>query len=379
MGSFDATVNTVKAILGAGGFALPWAFAQGGIILTPTCLLISLVLSLYSMWLMIRAKTHMLEKGIDREKLSSYSMLCAAIFGKVGERIAEMLILSCCLGVCSAYLVFTGSTMYSLLPNMLSANQWVVGITPVMVLLSWLREMKGVSLISLMGTISVALGMGYVTYYCLAGGMAWAAAPLWVPEAFPKFFGSVAFLFFVHFTLPQIESAMETPKQYLPVSILAFSLCGVIGTLFGVIGAVGFGPSVSSVVVTMLEGSIAAVFVKILLCANLMCTFPIIVRSAFLIIEGWFESSGTQLATLPSRAIRTAFVSTACWAGVSIPSFGALIGLVGGISLTLITLFIPPLMVLKTEKNIKLIEKPALAAMMLIGAAILVMTLVTGG
>ena len=51
----DAIINVVKAIMGAGAFALPWAFTQGGLILTPIALVVSCILSLYSLSMLCRA------------------------------------------------------------------------------------------------------------------------------------------------------------------------------------------------------------------------------------------------------------------------------------------------------------------------------------
>ena len=43
-----------------------------------------------------------------------------------------------------------------------------------------------------------------------------AALPLANPGGFASYFGSVAFLFFIHFTLPAIESSMVPRCSLLP-------------------------------------------------------------------------------------------------------------------------------------------------------------------
>ena len=35
LGKLAVSMNVAKAIMGAGGFAIPWAFAKGGLALTP--------------------------------------------------------------------------------------------------------------------------------------------------------------------------------------------------------------------------------------------------------------------------------------------------------------------------------------------------------
>jgi len=375
----ETVINVVKAIMGAGGFALPWAFAQGGLALTSGLLAASTVISLYTLSVMLRAKKLAFEHDskLTRDDTSSYTELASVVLGKTGGRLAELLILSCCLGVCSAYLVFVASTLQTIIGY--DQNTLVIAMTPVMVLLAWLRKMSGVSVISILGTVSVTLGMIFVTWFCLQQPMMWSAVPMSAPAAFPKFFGSVAFLFFVHFTLPGIEHSMAKPEKFLKASTSAFTICAVASTIFGIVGALAFGPGVSSVVVTMLGSGSLAVIVKLLLCANLLCTFPIIVRSAFLVIEGWFNSGGIELNLFSIRAIRSAFVCFASFCSCTIPSFGALLGLVGGVSLTMITLVLPPWMLFtmtkKTGTKLSAIETIVLWACIIIGAGIVGMTL----
>jgi proton-coupled amino acid transporter len=103
----------------------------------------------------------------------------------------------------------------------------------------------------------------------------------------------------------------------------------VVGGLFGIIGAWGFGPGVESVVVTMLTGP-AGVAVKLLLAVNLLFTFPIMARSCLTILEDTAKGAAAEIATAPSLAIRTAFVLSAAAIAYVVPNFGTILGLVGG-------------------------------------------------
>jgi proton-coupled amino acid transporter len=259
----------------------------------------------------------------------------------------------------------------------------VWAITPAMVALAWLRSMAGVSLMAVVGNASVLAGMGFVCWYSLQQPLQLAALPLAAPGGFASYFGSVAFLFFIHFTLPAIESAMAVPSRFMAATTKAFYLCAVIGCIFGALGAAAFGPGVSSVVITQLGATRVATAVKLLLCVNLLFTFPIVCRSAFLIIENLFERNGVALGTLQQRALRTAFVCAASFVATSVPSFGALLSLVGGVSLAMISLVFPPLILLlaKDGKGGRLLaagalERASAALITAAGVAIMVFTLV---
>jgi proton-coupled amino acid transporter len=259
----------------------------------------------------------------------------------------------------------------------------VWAITPAMVLLAWLRSMAGVSLMAVVGNVSVLAGMGFVGWYSLQQPMQLAALPLAAPGGFGSYFGSVAFLFFIHFTLPAIESAMAVPSRFMAATSKAFSLCAVIGCVFGALGAAAFGPNVSSVVITQLGATKLATAVKLLLCVNLLFTFPIVCRSAFLIIESMAERNGITLGTLQQRSLRTAFVVAASALATSVPSFGALLSLVGGVSLSMISLVFPPLILLLARDPAggrllpaSALERAFAALIAAVGVAIMVFTLV---
>lgn len=56
---------------------------------------------------------------------------------------------------------------------------------------------------------------------------------------------------------------------------------------------------------------------------------------------GLFERGGKTLSGLQQKGLRSAFVVAATVLATSIPSFGALLSLVGGVSLSVITLVFP--------------------------------------
>ena len=137
-----------------------------------------------------------------------------------------------------------------------------------------------------MGTVSVALGMSWVTVVALANpafAANFAAIPVSNPAAFSGFFGTVAFLFFIHFTLFGVQEAMPRPQTVRPRGEQGVRF--VHGDQRGVRSdrRVGVRPGVKSVVITMLDG--AAGTAVALLCVNLLFTFPLMARSCLNICE----------------------------------------------------------------------------------------------
>jgi len=362
-----ASANVVKSILGAGTFALPWAFAKTGTVFTTVYMVLAAVQCLYCLSIMQRAGAIAVEKDPKNSDLiTSYGGLAVATLGPIGGNLTTLTVFVCVFGIAAAFMVFIASTLATIFPY--TQNHFIKVITPIMVALSFIRTLSGVSIISMFGNVSVLLGMGAVIAYASQLGFNFASIPVMNAAGFPAAFGSVAFLFFVHFTMPPIEWSMAQPKQFFNSAAKAFAGSTIVAAAFGALGAAAFGAGVSSVVITMMSGTAAAV-VKLLLCFNLLCTFPIVSSSAFQIIERVMGGADNMSAPLIYGS-RSAFVILAAWSAIAIPSFGKLLGLVGGVSCTALTLIFPPLMLFATDKNISPVEKLYLLVTIAAGVAI---------
>merc|ERR1719375_2259505 len=256
--------------------------------------------------------------------------------------------------------------MAATLADVVSMSQirLVAYLTPVMMSLSWLRDLSYVSVTSALGNVSVYSGMAFVAFVALQRMGAAATSPAGIAWAHPaaafSIFGSVAYLFFIHFTLPEIESSMREKLRGSFVGSVATAFLGTftISSIFGIIGALGFGAGVSSVVVTELAASPAATTVKVLLVLNLLFTFPVVGRAAFTTLEREMckvsrVAQSDDLNGPAVLAMRSAFVALAAFCAVSIPSFGRLLGLVGGVCCSALTIFFPPLMLLRVDSRLR--------------------------
>ena len=362
-GETAAVVNTVKAIFGAGGFSLPWAFAQGGVALVSACLLASYVFALEALKMLVRAQDTLIDNGVvsGYEEVQTYAGLTGAALGPAGDVLCKALNVITCFGISVGYIIFVSDTLISMLPAAtqltFSTARMIITSLPLWVALSWQRSFKGVNLISLMGTVSVALGMSWVTVVALANpafAANFAAIPVSNPAAFSGFFGTVAFLFFIHFTLFGVQEAMPDRRRFVPAVSKAFGLSMVISAAFGLIGAWGFGPGVKSVVITMLDGA-AGTAVKALLCVNLLFTFPLMARSCLNICEQTV-AGGKDPNLVTSLGTRTAFVTSAAFLACVVPNFGTVLGYVGGFCCCAMTLAMPPVIL---SKAMTLAGKPA--------------------
>ena len=92
-GESAAIVNVIKAIFGAGGFALPWAFAQGGTMLVSLCLAFSCVFALESLKMLVKAQEVLVEGKETRAMSRGQNYSGQRRMGEdgrgLGERVSE--------------------------------------------------------------------------------------------------------------------------------------------------------------------------------------------------------------------------------------------------------------------------------------------------
>ena len=310
--------------------------------------------------MLVRAQDTLIDNKVvsGYEQVQTYAGLTGAALGPAGDVLCKALNVITCFGISVGYIIFVSDTLISMLPAetqlSFSTARMIITSLPLWVALSWQRSFKGVNLISLLGTCSVALGMSWVTAVALANpaiAQNAAAIPMSNPGAFSGFFGTVAFLFFIHFTLFGVQEAMPDRRRFVPAVSKAFGLSMIVSALFGVIGAWGFGPGVKSVVITMLDGA-AGTAVKALLCVNLLFTFPLMARSCLNICEQ-FVAGGKEPNLPTSLVTRAAFVSSAAGLACVVPNFGTVLGYVGGFCCCAMTLAMPPVILYKAMELAK--------------------------
>ena len=238
-----------SSLLGAGGFALPWAFRQLGYLAGPLILAILTSVSLYALQLLLecaaRVKTH-------NNHIQSYVGIAQSIFGTAGARWTYAASISASLGVCGSYLVFIAANLQSLWSTTspsLSETTLILATLPVAIALSLVQDMKHFAFTSLLGNVSVILGMLVVLIYGFfyhsnsndnhkqdSEDSSYVAVG--DIQDFSLALGTMGFLFLVHFLVMPIQSSMERPACFFSVAQWVFTSMALVCGVFGILGYV---------------------------------------------------------------------------------------------------------------------------------------------
>ena len=348
--SLQASASIAKAIMGAGSFSLPWAFAQTGYVAGPILMLVMACLSVSLLKTLVRCRR--LLRGTN----ASYVDVARAAFGDTGAKIVYCASISASVGVCGSYLVFIAASLVTLMPDayahVLGQTQLVLLILPAAVLLSSVRDSNRFAFTALLGDASVLLGMAVVMIYGFIyrddedfdneeSSSDKGVVTFGSIDGFALAFGAVGFLFFIHFLVLPIEGSMKHPENFDLVVSLTFLGCAVISALFGVAGYFFFGNKTEQIVILNIKGSFFVSSVKLLLCIDLLFTYPVVMRPSLEILEQSLSRSGSEQSRL---VVCSGLGAIAAGAGIFIPAFALLSGLVGGVCQTFLAFVMPPLM-----------------------------------
>jgi len=320
-----ATINLTKCFVGAASFELPWAFMQAGIggAVGGVCALA--IGSRVSLSLL--AQCGHLVKGRPHP---TYPEIGRAAFGAVGFWAAWAGIVAMTLGVCGSYVVFVASTLADLTSP--SKFDWILLQLPLLIVLSWLRAYKFLSLTALLGVLALIVAVIVTTIDC-AKHSTWKEHDYslhsfsWMEVyTYPLFLGNAGYLYLISTAILPLSQSMSTPSKFgscLSISILFVT---VINLAFGLYAWFSYGQCPSSdgsqctqgnVIDNLTAGHITTA-VKLALCVDLVFTNLMFLLPVSEALEAEFFASPehTQLSeiALGSKSIDHASTPS-CYTG----------------------------------------------------------------
>mmetsp|Transcript_13432 Transcript_13432/g.22245 ORF Transcript_13432/g.22245 Transcript_13432/m.22245 type:complete len:488 (-) Transcript_13432:13-1476(-) len=364
----SAATNIAKCICGAGSFALPHVFLEEGVLGGTLAITVCGALAAYTMQSLSNSKTIAASSG-GGGTILSYVELAENALGPNAATVVFALTLSASIGVCSTYLVFIGQTLASLSSDATSQNivrqvfpdistfAWEAGAAVVLLPLSLLRSYgifaftSALGVVAVLGGILVTLASGILVEP--GGGLGFAIdavehLPMW-PEslaaAFGGSFGTIAYLFCVNFLTFPIINSMEKPKEDYGGAV-NWAVAGVwfVNVIFAILCLGFYGDQTQDLVLGNLNNGPYLSALKLLLCVDLLFTFPIVFSSGRQILEN--SIIGAEAAesenSAPARTAIVAVAIAACLMLAQIGGFGAVANLVGGVAQGTLAFIMPP-------------------------------------
>lgn len=378
----SASINIGKCICGAGSFALPHVFLNEGVLGGTLAMLICGYLAMCTMQSINHSRSLVI--NLEKKVPKSYVELAELSLGKYAAKVVFALTLAASLGVCSTYIVFIGQTMASLsmgennffggvlsnIPN--DVKSWEIITAATVLPLSLIRNYGIFAFTSALGVSAVVGGMmvtlAYGVWVDPGGGIGEALLAverlrMWpdsFENAFGGSFGTIAYLFCINFlTFPIINSMKDAKNDYDDAVSYAVAVIWIVNVIFAILCLGFYGDETQDLILGNLDsGSVYLSALKLLLCVDLVFTFPIVFSSARQILEnallagngkimkdntdGNEEEVTTSMRLALSRATITGGAVATCLGLSQLGGFGVVANLVGGVAQGTLAFVLPP-------------------------------------
>ncbi|MED6120346.1 Lysine histidine transporter 2 [Stylosanthes scabra] len=365
--------HNLTAMVGAGVLSLPYAMAHMGWGPGITVLILSWIITLYTLWQMV--EMHEREPGGKRN--DRYHELGQEAFGeKLGLWIVVPQQLLVEVGTCIVYMVTGGKSLKKVHETFcpdckqIRTSYWIIIIASVNFVLVQLPNFNSIS------GISLAAAVMSITYSIIG----WAASVKKgviadvdysiksesMSDGVFHFFtalGDVAFAYAGHNVVLEIQATMpSTPEKPSKVPMwkgCVWAYIGVAICYFPVafIGYYVFGNSVmrnsvdDNILITLQRPPWLIGMANLFVVIHVVGGYQVFAMPVFDMIETFLV---TRLNFQPSTVLRittrSLFVGITMFVGICIPFFGSLLGFLGGFAFAPTTYFLPCIIWLKLKK-----------------------------
>mmetsp|Transcript_88142 Transcript_88142/g.247934 ORF Transcript_88142/g.247934 Transcript_88142/m.247934 type:complete len:611 (+) Transcript_88142:174-2006(+) len=359
-------INAVVCFIGSGMYGLPIAFQRVGLLGGVLVFTFVAVVSLHCMFLVVDCKVF-LEVECSKN-IKTYGDIGYYAFGQLGARTVDTFIMLTQIGFCVAYLIVIADSMSNIIVRC-SKRLWILLCMPLLVRASWLRSLKSMAPLSLLGELGQLLAAStvilYVMQFIVTGeseggppeGLGNQTANKSLNEAdamdallffdasgIPYFFGVSIYCFEgVGMVIPVRNSMKNTVKFKLVWGLAVFCVTFINGAV-GLLGYVAFRERAEEIILNNLPQVHATTMVKVAFCVGLFFTYPIMMFPVIELFEeflGRASSARSCGSTAKWNAMRSAIVLATGIVAALVPKFTFFIALVGASGSTMLALVLP--------------------------------------
>jgi len=379
-----AAIFLAGEMAGSGVLALPYALLGTG--WTGLLLIILFTLnSLYSgtrlglCWVMLEERF----EEFRGEVRDPYPMIGEKAIGRPGRVISLISICITLYGGGCVFIVLIAQLLGSLMTAAgvhLTLCTWMVIVAGILTPLTWAGTPKDFWPIAVGALITTIVACIIICVQVIMDGsqLEEKTFPTPSPDGFFKAFGSIMFAFAGASTFPTIQADMKNRSQFNYAAVFAILILFLIYFPMAAVGYFSLGSLVKDNIVLSMSYGWQRLAVEVMLLLHLVTAFPIITNPPAQMFE--------EMMNIPTDfnwkrcLFRSGSVFTLLFIAESVPSFGAILNLVGGSTVTLLTFVFPPYFYMKladatigakgcTERKLPLWEKIYCWLLIILGIA----------
>ncbi|XP_055305347.1 proton-coupled amino acid transporter 1-like [Sitodiplosis mosellana] len=363
--NMDTLIHLLKANIGNGFLAMPFAFKNAGLYVGLGGLIVMGIICTHCMHMLLRCSTVLCQKL----KLPSmdYSEVCFYAFdsgphglrkyARFAKGTANFFLVITELGFCSVYILFVAANLQKVVNDHhtpeIDIRLYMVAILIPLILINFLKNLKYLAPVSLIASILTVIGIAITFYFILQDLPNTSTVPKFSSwEQFPLYFGTAIYsVEGIGIVLP-LENNMKNPKAF-------GGLTGVLNTgmfitvlmysAFGFFGYLKYGDDVRGSITLNLEANnnlIALVeSVRVMLALAVFLTYTLAFYIPMKIIGSWFQQFlSDKHQCIGDGVMRATLIFLTFLAAVAVPKLGPIISLIGAFGSSSLALVFPPIL-----------------------------------
>lgn len=345
-------VFIVGMMAGSGILALPMSIVQGGYAAIPMLIICGLISTYTGMvlgncWSIVRARNPLYRTSVVSDP---YPVIAYEAAGKLGRILCRISVISSLFGAGVVYLLLISGNMSNIIRNLSSSNlpacYWIIIVAAVLTPFTWLGTPKDFWLTAFLAAATTTIAAVFIVVDL---GMIGVQTKEHKSPNFIEFFtsfGTILYAYGGSTCFPTLQVDMKEPKKfswsvyfglgatlflYLPVSLAGFFILGDDMQKSNILDELSQEKYLSWIVYPAL----------ILMTLHLLMAFIIIINPVSQDLEGLL---GTPKKFCWQRVVvRSVNMALMLFTGLTIPHFGIILSLVGGVATTATSFIFPPL------------------------------------
>ncbi|KAF9913872.1 hypothetical protein BX616_009403 [Lobosporangium transversale] len=377
--NFQAYVNVVSVLAGAGTLGLPAALRDAGwvglVILVLAC-----AMAIYANQKLIKCLYY-----DGRTRLREYPDIAHAAFGMTGRVVVAFFYNSIALGGPVLYLILTGTNIHDLASSVgssITLKQWIMIAAAIMVVpIIVTKTMREVAFLSIFVALSTAIVVFIVMIAAIIdskdiglmtkpdGSLAPIHHDIVIPRNLPLALATFAFSYGGNVIFPHVEESMKNKRAWNKIIFWGVLTVTLLYVLCSISGYAIYGDIVKSPIYQNLPGGATRTISTIIITLHVLLAIPLFLTTFNLQIENALklESRGfsSKVEWLYRAIIRTSSMVLVTVIALFFPYFGQMMSLLGAMSDGMLTFVFPILFYLKLF-GFKKTNKAELVVMILV-------------